>query len=115
MIRLGKKVQLVEWGEGTSTLNQNWNVLGEGTLKAKPKVKMGATLIHVEMDGKVLKKNPNDDSIKIMQKGEGMTPGSERWGEVAMGRLKSMETDGGKTIIEVEVKTAMKVGGGGPG
>ncbi len=115
MIRLGKKVQVLEWGQGTSTLNQNWNVLGEGQLFAKPKVKMGATLVKVEFDGKVEKKNQKDDSLKVMQKGEGMTPGSERWGEVAIGRLKSIDSNGGKTVIEIEVKTAIKIGGGGPG
>ena len=57
MIRLGKTVQLLEWGEGTSTLNQNWQLLGEGALKAKPKRKMGATLVHVELGSKVNKKN----------------------------------------------------------
>jgi hypothetical protein len=76
---------------------------------------MGASLIAVEINGAVEKKNSKDDSIKIMQKGEGMTPGSEQWGEVAMGRLKSMEKAGGKTIIEIEIKSAMKVGTFGPG
>ncbi len=115
MIRLGKQVQLLEWGEGTTTLNQNWRPLGVGVLRAKPKIKMGATLVTVEVDGAVKKENSKDDSIKVMQKGEGMTPGSDVWGEVAMGRLKSLEMQNGKTIVEIEIKTAMKVGGTGPG
>lgn len=115
MIRLGKEIQLLEWGLGTSTVTQNWNPIGTGTLKAKPKSKMGATLITVEINGTVEKKNPKDDSLKIMQKGEGMTPGSDKWGEVAMGRIKQMTPSGGKTIVEIEIKSAMKIGGTGPG
>jgi hypothetical protein len=115
MIRLGKEIQLLEWGLGTSTVTQNWNIIGTGTLKAKPKNKMGATLITVELDGAVEKKNAKDDSLKIMQRGEGMTPNSDKWGEVAMGRIKTMTPSGGKTIVEIEIKSAMKIGGGGPG
>jgi len=115
MIRLGKEIQLLEWGHGTSTVTQNWNIIGTGILKAKPKNKMGATLITVELDGVVEKKNAKDDSLKIMQRGESMTPNSDKWGEVAMGRIKTMTPSGGKTIVEIEIKSAMKIGGGGPG
>lgn len=108
MIRLGKPVQLYEWGTGTNTLNQIWTVCGAGTLMSGPKHRMGLTEVVIKLDGKFDKKNQKDDSIKIMQQGEGMTPTSARWGEVAMGRLKSVTGD---TVV-VEVKTAMKVGKG---
>lgn len=108
MIRLGKPVQLCEWGAGTNTLNQVWTPCGTGSLVAGPKVKMGATEVTVNIQGSFEKKNPKDDSIKIMQQGEGMTPASDKWGEVAMGRIKSVS---GNTVV-IEVKTAMKVGKG---
>ena len=115
MIRLGKDVQLCEWGEGTNTLNQVWTPIGAGTLHAKVKRKMGVTLISVEVDGSVEKKNEKDPNLKIMQKGESMTPTSERWGEVAMGKLKAIRKEGGKSIVEVEIDSAIKIGTGGPG
>ncbi len=108
MIRLGKPVTLYEWGAGTNTLNQIWTPCGKGTLQSGPKVKMGATEVTVQIEGQFEKKNAKDDSIKIMQQGEGMTPSSQRWGEVAMGRIKSVS---GNTVI-VEIKSAMKVGKG---
>ena len=115
MIRLGKEVQLCEWGEGTNTLNQVWTPMGAGPLTAKVKRKMGQTLISVEIDGTVSKKNDKDPHIKIMQKGESMTPTSQKWGEVAMGKLKGIRREGSKSIVEVEIDGAIKVGGGGPG
>lgn len=108
MIRLGKPVRLYEWGAGTSTVTQIWTVCGAGTLTSGPKSKMGLTEVVIKLDGSFDKKNTKDDSIKIMQQGEGMTPTSERWGEVAMGRLKSVANG---TVV-VEVKSAMKVGKG---
>lgn len=115
MIRLGKEVQLCEWGEGTNTLNQVWTPIGSGPLTAKRKVKMGVTLISVEVKGTVHKKNKNDNHLKIMQKGESMTPTSEKWGEVAMGTLKEIRSADGKSVIEVEINGAIKIGAGGPG
>jgi hypothetical protein len=112
MIRIGKPVQLLEWGAGTSTLTQVWTVIAKGSLRASPKVKAGATEIEVEVDGSFKKNNEKDDSIKIMQQGEGMTPNSERWGEVAMGRLKTVTQEGGKTVVHIEIKTAIKIGRG---
>ena len=111
MIRLGKPVQLYEWGIGTNTLNQIWTLCGKGTLLSGPKIRMGASEIAVQIDGRFEKKNPKDDSIKIMQQGEGMTPTSDKWGEVAMGRLKSVSTTG-QSVVTIEVKSAIKIGKG---
>lgn len=113
MIRLGKPVQLYEWGIGTTTLNQIWILCGNGSLLSGPKIKMGLTEIAVKLEGKFKKQNEKDDTIKIMQQGEGMTPASARWGEVAMGRLKSVNKEGGQTIVYIEIKSAIKVGKGG--
>jgi len=110
MIRLGKPVQLFEWGEGTNTLNQNWNKIAEGTLQNAPKWFAGATTLIVEVNGKVERKNQKEDMIKVFQPGEAMTPGSERFGEVAMGKLKSIQDKGGKTIVEIVLDGAAKVG-----
>jgi hypothetical protein len=125
MIRLGKETQVCEWGLGTSTLNQVWTPIATGALKAKAKNKMGATVIHIEVDGKVEKKNDKDNNVKVMQKGESMTPTihkhdaspapAERWGEVATGTFKGVRTEGSKTIVEVEISGAMKIGTAGPG
>jgi hypothetical protein len=110
MIRLGKPVQLFEWGEGTTTMNQNWNKIGEGTLQNSPKWFAGATILIVEVDGKVERKNLKEDMIKVFQPGEAMTPNSPRFGEVAMGRLKSIKEKGAKTVVEIELDGAAKVG-----
>jgi len=115
MIRLGKEVQLCEWGEGVSTLNQVWTPIGAGVLKAKPKRKMGVTLITIEIDGQVQRKNERDNTVKVMQKGECMTPTSEKWGEVAIGKLNGIRREGNKSLIEVEIDNAIKIGGTGPG
>jgi len=112
MIRIGKPVQLLEWGEGTNTTNQIWIEMGKGNLRTKPKVYAGTTVLTVEVNGAFEKKNQKDDSVKVMQQGEGMTPGSERWGEVALGKLKSVEKEGGKTLVNIEIKTAIKIGKG---
>ncbi len=112
MIRLGKPVQLYEWGVGTNTLNQIWMPCGKGSLLSGPKIRMGAAEVAIRLDGPFEKKNPKDDSIKIMQQGEGMTPTSDKWGEVAMGRLKSVSSEGGQTVVTIEVKSAIKIGKG---
>ncbi len=119
MIRLGKEVRLLEWGEGTNTLNQIWSEFARGVLQAKAKRKMGSTLITVEVSGSVQKKNPKDQHIKIMQVDEVMTPpaGSmkPKWGEVAMATLKDVKSEGQKTLVNLEIDTAIKIGGTGPG
>jgi len=119
MIRLGKEVRLLEWGEGTTTLNQIWTEYARGVLKAKPKRKMGATLITVEVPGTVQKHNTKDMHIKVMQVDEVMTPPSgamnPKWGEVAMATLKDVKLEGQHTIVELEIDSAIKIGGTGPG
>lgn len=109
MIRLNKPVKLMEWGEGTNTLNQVWSEMGLGIIRTA-KCKDGVTTIVVEAQGRVAKKNSNDDFVKVLQQGEGMTPRSLAWGEVAMGRLRTIEAAGGKTVLYIEVKVATKVG-----
>lgn len=106
MIRLSKPVRLLEWGEGTNTLNQNWSEVGEGRVVAD-KTKDGLTTLTVELVRGLEKKNPGDNSIKLAQQGEGMTGRSQMWGEVAMGRLRSVES-GGKVVV-IEIPTATKV------
>src|SRR5471030_2892639 len=110
MIRLKKPVQLLEWGLGTNTLNQNWNLVGNGKISTKPKTVNGLTTMIIAVDGPLKRANLKDDTIKVMQQGEGMTPGSDRWGEVAVGKLKSIQDSGTKTIIHVELKGAVKIG-----
>lgn len=107
MIRLGKPVKLLEWGVGTNTTNQRWIEMGKGEIVGKPKTVDGITTIVVRLDKSASKSNPGDDTIKVAQPGESMTPlDKEAWGEVAFGRIKSMS---GSTV-EVEVKVATKVG-----
>ncbi|MBX3075885.1 hypothetical protein KF707_21620 [Candidatus Obscuribacterales bacterium] len=108
MIRLSKPVKLLEWGEGTNTTNQRWIEMGTGTIVGKPKTVSGITTVVVELNSSDVKKtNASDDTIKIAQVGEAMTPLSEvLWGEVGYGRLKSIS---GKNV-EVELKVAVKVG-----
>jgi hypothetical protein len=110
MIRLGKPVQLLEWGAGTSTANQNWRVIAEGKLRNKAKVLAGTTIIIVELNEALKRENEKNDSIKVVQKGEVMTHHSERWGEVAMGTLQSVKNEGGKNVAYIEVKDAVKIG-----
>jgi len=107
MIRLGKQVKLLEWGEGTNTTNQRWIEMGTGDIVGKPKTVSGITTIVVNLSKTATKTNPGDDTIKVAQTGEGMTPlGKDAWGEVAFGRIKSMN---GSTV-ELEVKVAVKYG-----
>ncbi|MDZ4833596.1 MAG: hypothetical protein SGJ27_07425 [Candidatus Melainabacteria bacterium] len=107
MIRLGKPVKLLEWGVGTNTTNQRWIEFGSGNIVGKPKTVDGITTIIVKLDKGAEKSNSADDTIKVAQCGESMTPLDDKaWGEVAYGRLKSIEGD----TVEVEVKVAVKVG-----
>ena len=70
----------------------------------------GNTIMEIEIKGRLAKQNPNDDSIKVAQLGEGMSPLAERWGkvttrwgEVAMGRIRAVDDRSIKSIISVEV------------
>ncbi len=132
MIRLGKPVQLLEWGQGTNTTNQIWTVFAEGSINYKPEwwdlwgkfvnilttgypdgephITDGVMDVVVAIDGKIDKKNSNDDVVKIMQQGEGMTPASQKWGEVAMGTLSSVNQSGGKTLVHISLRNATKIG-----
>jgi hypothetical protein len=103
-------VQLFEWGAGTNTTNQIWILAGSGELLAKPKWKAGLTEIGVRIKGSFNKTNDKDDTIKVMQQGEGMTPTSDKWGEVAVARLRSVDKSDGDTVVNLEIKGAMKVG-----
>lgn len=109
MIRLNKPVKLLEWGEGTNTLNQVWSEIGQGKI-LEAKRKNGLTTLLVTISGAVEKKNAQDDAIKIVQSGEGMTSRSQKWGEVALGKLKSQETKGGQSLLFIEIGTATKFG-----
>ncbi|MBU6450756.1 MAG: hypothetical protein KGS72_03185 [Cyanobacteria bacterium REEB67] len=110
MIRLGKPVQVLEWGAGTNTTNQNWSEIAKGRLSGRPKTKLGVTTIIVEVEGSLKRNNDKNEFVKVMQQGEGMTPHSERWGEVAMGSISAVKNEGGKTMLEIDVKAATKVG-----
>ena len=110
MIRLGKPVQLLEWGQGTNTTNQVWTKFAEGTIEGKPRCTDGITTAIIAIDGKLHKNNNADDHVKIMQQGEGMTPASQKWGEVAMGTLSNIEETGGKTLLHIALRGATKVG-----
>jgi hypothetical protein len=105
MIRTRKAVRLLEWGEGTNTTNQIWTVSGEGKIVRQTKVGSLWT-VWVEMSAAFSKKNTKDNTIKLAQLGEGMAANSERWGEVAVGVLKSVE-NGGRTV-QIEIPTAAK-------
>src|SRR5215470_13722503 len=108
MIRLNRPVKLLEWGEGTNTLNQRWEEIGEGNILSS-KRKAGVTTMVVEVKGAVQKKNPKDDSVKVVQRGEGMTARSQMWGEVALGRLKSIDSAAGRSLVSLEISAATKV------
>jgi len=109
MIRLSKPVRLLEWGEGTTTHNQTWSTIAEGVLNNKPKSYAGLTTLKVEVDGPVVIKNEKSKAIKVMQPGEGMVHTPGRWGEVAMGSLKSISKSDGKTLVEIEIVGAAKM------
>ena len=76
MIRLGKPVQVLEWGKGTNTTNQNWNEIAKGRLFGKPKTKLGNhNYCHRNRRLPCRRKNDGaNEFVKVMQQGEGMTP-----------------------------------------
>jgi hypothetical protein len=106
MIRIRKPVRLLEWGEGTNTTNQVWTPIGDGRIVRHQK-KAGSTTFTIEMNQAFTKKNSKDNTIKIAQQSEGMAANSTRWGEVAMGVVKSVES-GGK-VVNIEVSAATKI------
>jgi hypothetical protein len=110
MIRLSKPVQILEWGIGTNTTNQRWEEIAKGRLSGKPKTVAGLTSLVIEVEGSLNRKNENNEYVKVMQQGEGMTPHSTAWGEVAMGTIKSVDNQSGKTMVTVEVTAATKYG-----
>lgn len=110
MIRLSKPVQVMEWGLGTNTANQNWSEIAKGRFAGKPKRKDGVTTLIIEVEGSLDRKNESNEHVKVMQQGEGMTPHSQRWGEVAMGSIASISKDSGKTVMTISVSAATKVG-----
>ncbi|MBS1991235.1 MAG: hypothetical protein JSS86_08205 [Cyanobacteria bacterium SZAS LIN-2] len=110
MIRLSKPVQVLEWGLGTNTTNQNWTEIAKGRFAGRPKRKDGVTTLVVEVEGSLQRKNDKNEYVKVMQQGEGMTPRSVRWGEVAMGSISAIKNEAGKTVLEISVPTATKVG-----
>jgi len=103
-------VQVLEWGTGTNTTNQNWTEIAKGRFFGKPKRKLGVTTLVVEVEGSLHRQNQNNEFVKVMQQGEGMTPHSERWGEVAMGSITSVKSEAGKTVLEISVTAATKLG-----
>lgn len=110
MIRLSKPVQILQWGLGTNTTNQRWEEIAKGRLAGKPKTVAGLTSIVIEVEGSINRKNDENDFVKVMQQGEGMTPHSAAWGEVAMGSIKSVDNQSGKTLVTVETSAATKYG-----
>jgi hypothetical protein len=115
MIRINKPVKLLEWGEGTNTTNQRWQEIADGKIVSINKENRH-TLMQVEIKGRLAKQNPKDDNIKVAQTGEGMAPFAERWGkitprwgEIAMGRIRSVDDRSIKSIITIEIPTATKV------
>ncbi|MBI5175797.1 MAG: hypothetical protein SFV17_26295 [Candidatus Obscuribacter sp.] len=108
MIKLSKPVQLLQWGEGTNTTNQRWIEIGKGRISGRPRTVDGVTSVVIILDGSLSKVDAKRevDYVKVMQKGEGMTPRADRWGEVAMGTLKAVTGN----LVTIEVKAATKVG-----
>lgn len=108
MIRTGKKIQLLEWGEGTNTTNQIWTKIGEGRI-TRHTMRDGLTTLHISLDSAIARKSDKArPDIKLAQQGEGMAGGSgDRWGEVASGYLTAVE-DGGRVAV-VEILTATKI------
>jgi hypothetical protein len=109
MIRLNKPVKLMEWGEGTNTVNQVWTEIGQGSIRTA-KQRDGLTSLEIELKGRLEKKNKSDNAIKVVQQGEGMAARSEHWGEVAMGKLRSFDSATGKTLVNIDIPTAAKIG-----
>ena len=106
MIRVRKPVKVLEWGDGTNTTNQIWTVAGEGRIDSF-EMRNGRTTLVIDLNAPYQKKNDKDNIVKIAQEGEGMTMNSPRWGEVAMGHIKTVENSGRR--LHVEIPTATKI------
>jgi len=116
MIRTDKPVKLLEWDLGTNTTNQRWQDIGKGVILST-KRKDGVTTMVVEIEGRLQKQNPNDNTVKVAQLEEGMAPRAKkwgeitpRWGEVAMGKISSIEEQGFKSKVNIEISAATKTG-----
>jgi hypothetical protein len=108
MIRLHKPVKLMEWGTGTNTTNQVWSESGKGRI-VRNTVVNGLTRLDIEIEGQFEKKNARDTSIKLAQESEGMAAQSKFWGEVAMGDLSAVGSEGGKTVVTIAIAAATKI------
>lgn len=110
MIRPNKPIKVLEWGEGTNTLNQVWTECGGGRIKKIKQVDCVTTMV-IDIEGGFDKKNINDNTVKLVQQGEGMAARSEDWGEVGFGVYKGSNSEPGKPRqVTVELKIAAKVG-----
>lgn len=106
MIRLNKPVKLLEWGLGTSTVTQCWSEIGKGKIRSA-KRKDGVTKVIIDLDAPLNRKNEKNESVKIAQLGEAMTPtDSQAWGEVAMGKLASV--DSSSVVVDVDFATKVQ-------
>ncbi len=105
MIRFNQPVKIMEWGLGTNQTNQIWTEIAEGNFTSRS-VKDGITTMEIQTKG-VNRKNTDDSSVKLCQLGEGMAACSDRWGEVAMGNIKSIS---GNNMV-VEISHATKISG----
>jgi hypothetical protein len=117
MIKLKKPVKLLEWQVGTNTTNQRWEEMGQGKILSA-KRQQGLTNLVVEINGVFKKSNLKDDSVKVAQLGEGIAPHAEkwgkitdRWGEVAMGTIKSVQPSSNKSVVHIEISSATKIMG----
>ena len=106
MIRFNKPVRILEWGEGTNTTNQIWTTIGEGDFQTR-KVVDGITTLVVQTKEPIKKVNQNDSTVKLAQLSEGMAANSEYWGEVAIGKLKSLNGN----LATIEIPYATKISG----
>jgi hypothetical protein len=105
---MNKTVKLLEWGEGTTTLNQNWHEVGEGRILSAKQKDCITTLV-VELKGNLAQASSKDKEVKIVQKGEGMTACSDSYGEVAIGKLTAIDNTGTKARATVVVDVASKI------
>ena len=97
----------MEWGQGTNTTNQRWDEIGEGSFSSRS-YQNGVTTLTIQTKSGVTRKNDNDSSVKLVQLGEGMAAcSSDRWGEVAVGHIKTVS---GNTVV-VDVTQAVKISG----
>jgi hypothetical protein len=106
MIRTRKPVKLLEWGEGTNTTNQIWTEVGQGKILRVAK-SANATTLSIQLNAAFNKKNSKDNHVKLVQEGERMSAQSARWGEVAMGTVKSVNSS--NNTVEIEITTATNI------